>query len=116
MRTKFLKLRVLTPEGVILDEGTLMSVNIPLADDCPIGIRPGHAPLIAETIKGIVHFRGPEKEGEIKLHAGILEIRDNEIIILSPGEVSIISPEITQPSESEYDRLMNTLVENFTLK
>jgi F0F1-type ATP synthase epsilon subunit len=116
MRSDFLRLRVLTPGGVILYEGTLTSVNIPLADNCPIGIRPGHAPLIAETIKGIVHYRGPEKECEIKLHAGILTIRDNEITVLSPGEVSTISLEITQPTETEYDRLMNTLVENFTLK
>jgi F0F1-type ATP synthase epsilon subunit len=116
MRSEFLKFRVLTPEGPILEVDQLTSVNIPLADDCPIGIRPGHAPLIAETIKGIVHYRGPEKKGEIKLHAGILNIRDNEIIVLSPGEVSTISPEIIQPSATEYDRLMNTLVENFTLK
>lgn len=116
MRSDFLKLRVITPEGVILDESTLISVNIPLADDCPIGVRPGHAPLIAETIKGIVHYRGPEKQGEITLHAGVLDIRDNEIIVLTPGEVSTISPNITQPSKSEYDRLMNTLVETFTLK
>lgn len=116
MRREFLKLRVLTPEGTILETDKLSSVNIPLADDFPIGIRPGHTPLIGETKKGVVHYRGTDKDGEIRLHAGILNIRDNEIVILCPGAVSTISPEITQPSETEYDRLMNTLVENFTLK
>lgn len=116
MISGFLKLRILTPEGVILDEDTLTSINIPLADDCPIGIRPGHAPLIAETKKGVVRYWGSEKVGDITLHAGILEIRDNEITILSPGEVSTISPEITHPSATDYDRLMDTLVENFSIK
>ena len=115
MSSESLILRVFTPEGTILEADSLSSVNVPLADDCPIGIRPGHAPLIAETKKGIVHYRGQHQEEIIQLHAGILEIRDNEIIILTSGEVSTISPEITQPTELEYERLMKTLVEKLSL-
>lgn len=115
MSSESLKLRVFTPEGTILEADSLRSVNVPLADDCPIGIRPGHAPLIAETKKGAVHYRGHHQDERINLHAGILEIRDNEIIILTPGEVSTISPEITQPTELEYERLMKTLIEKLNL-
>lgn len=115
MSTEFLKLKILTPEGAVLETDSLTSVNVPLADGCPIGIRPGHAALIAETEQGTVHYRGPNQEDKIKLHAGVLDIRDNGIIILTPGEVSKIPSEITQPSETEYDRLMNTLVENISL-
>lgn len=115
MSSESLKLRVFTPEGTILEADSLNSVNVPLADDCPIGIRPGHAPLIAETKKGTVHYRGHYQVERINLRAGILEIRDNEIIILTPGEVSTISPEITQSTEVEYERLMKTLVETLSM-
>ncbi len=115
MSSNSLKLKILTPEGSLLEAGSLDSVNVPLADDCPIGIRPGHAPLIAETNKGKVLYRESNHEKQIELHAGVLEIRDNVVLILSPGEVSTIPQEITQPSETEYDRLMNTLVEKFNV-
>jgi len=115
MSQQLLTLKILSPDGIILTEESLYAVNAPLADGFPIGIRPGHAPLIAETEQGIVHYRNNKGKRGKNLHAGVLEIRDNQIIILTTGEVSKISPEITQRKESEYDRLMNTLIEKFSL-
>lgn len=110
-----LSLNVLTPEGSILDEEALYSVNVPLADGCPIGIKPGHAPLIAETIQGLVRFRSSDGENQIELHAGVLDIRDNQVIILTPGKVSATPLEITEESENDYDRLMTSLIEKLDL-
>ena len=110
-----LRLKILTPEGSILEAEALNSVNIPLADGCPIGIRPGHTPLIAETVQGTVYYQSSNQQDKIELHAGILDLRDNLVIILTSGEVSTIRPDVAQSSQTEYDRLMNTLVEKFKL-
>lgn len=105
-----LSLKILTPEGSILDIDGLYSINIPLADGSPICIRPGHAPLIAETVQGTVEYRN-EKGQEIQLHAGVIDIKNNIITILTPGKVSITPQEIIEPVEKEYNRLMRTLVD-----
>ena len=109
-----LSLRILTPEGNILDVYELYSVNLPLADGFPIGIRPGHAPLIAETAQGVVKYRNDETQ-EIECHAGVLDIKDNVVTILTPGEVTTAPREIVEPEEKEYDRIMRTLVEKLDI-
>ncbi len=115
MNQKLLELRVLTPDGSLVEANALISINIPLSDGCPIGIRPGHAPLIAETQRGTVFYKESGQENKINLHPGLLEIRDNLVIILTPGEITSLPSENSQPSETEYDRLMKTLLENFGL-
>lgn len=114
-RETLLSLEILTPEGTLLEADSLFSVNIPLADGSPIGIRPGHAPLIAETVQGSVRFRSDEGERQIELHAGVLDIRDNRVIILTHGKVSGTPLEIVDGSETEYDRLMGSLIEKINL-
>jgi len=106
-----LHLKILTPEGIILETDALTGVNVPLADGLPIGIRPGHAPLIAETVEGSVRYRTPNSEAAIELHAGVLEIRENDIIILTAGKVSTTPPEVSKQPEKAYDRLMQTLID-----
>ena len=117
MRQKKLRLEILTPEGKLLGADSLISVNIPLADGCPIGIKPGHAPLIAETEQGTVHFQGSNQEqNEIKLHPGVLNIRKNLVTILTPGELSTSPTEMIKTSETEYKRLITTLINHFNLQ
>ena len=106
-----LTLKVLTPEGILYKEENLYAVNIPLADGCPIGVRPGHAPLIAETDQGKVQYRSSGSENEIHLHAGVLDIRDNMIILLTAGEVEKTPEAIAEAVPTEYDRLMQTLIQ-----
>ena len=115
MKRGSLELKILTPEGSLIEADSLESINVPLADDFPIGIRTGHAPLIAETIKGKVIYRGSSQENQIELHAGVLEIRENMVVILTPGKVSSMPREINQPSVTEYERLMNTLAEKLNV-
>lgn len=111
-----LTLKVLSPEGIIFEEEKLNAVNIPLADGCPIGIRPGHAPLIAETEQGKIRFRSAGSDNEINLHAGVLDIRDNLIILLTAGEVEKTPESIAEPIPTEYDRLMQTLIQQIQLE
>jgi F-type H+-transporting ATPase subunit epsilon len=109
-KKSLLGLRVLTPEGAILETAHLNAVNVPLVDGGTIGIRPGHAPLIAETIKGPVTYRTSEGEEHIKLLAGVLDIRLNTVTILTAGEIYDAQREVAQASKTEFNRLMQTLV------
>jgi F0F1-type ATP synthase epsilon subunit len=105
-----LTLRVLTPEGVILEVVALEAVSVPVADGGTIGLRPGHAPLIAETAKGAVYFRSETDAGSIELHPGILDISNNHVTILTAGEILQAPDEIIKPAETDFNRLMQTLV------
>jgi F0F1-type ATP synthase epsilon subunit len=106
-----LTLKILSPEGLLFEEEGLDAVNIPLADGYPIGIRPGHAPLIAETLKGKIHYRSVHQEDEVLLHAGVLDIRDNVVILLTAGKVEKTSESLAEPVPTEYDRLMQSLIQ-----
>jgi len=112
MEQPSLTLKVLTPEGSLIDQGNLMGITLPLANDYPIGIRPGHAPLIAETVQGRIKYRKSGEISTIDLHAGVVEIRDNVVTILTPGEID--KTEQVSATEKEYDRLMRTLVQQVT--
>ena len=105
---KLLTFNVLTPEGIILEKANLLSMNVILADGRPIGIRPGHAPLIAATINGAVSLRDFNDENEIQLHAGILEIRDNSVTIVTAGLLDHEPSKLDH--DLEYSRLMQTLI------
>ena len=105
-----LTLKVLTPEGLVLEKKGLVAVTIPLADRGPIGIRDGHAPLIAETEQGNIYYRSDISEEKILLHAGVLDVRDNSIILLTAGEVEKTPEAVSQSGPTEYDRLMQTLI------
>lgn len=94
-----LTLRVLSPDGSSLKADHLLEVLIPLADGGPIGIRPKHAPLIAETVSGPVRYQTNDEILEIELLAGILSIRDNVVTILTAGEM----PETEDSSKSSSD-------------
>lgn len=106
----WLLLQVLTPEGEIFRKENLTAVRIPLADGGSMGIRLGHAPLTGETTRGAVRFRTEEGHDEIELLPGVVDIRNNTVIILTAGEVNQSQPQATDPEETEFDRLMFTLV------
>jgi len=109
-----LTFQVLTPQGIIFELANLDSVNVHLADDCPIGIRPGHAPLIAETIAGSVTYRFENKIEHIDLYPGVLQIRDNVIKILTAGKFGEEKAELDDTVIKEYDRLMQTLIKKLS--
>jgi F0F1-type ATP synthase epsilon subunit len=105
-----LTLRIITPEGILFNKEDLNGINVPLADGCPIGIRPGHAPLIAQTEQGSIRYNSMHSKDEIHLYAGILDIRENIITVLTTGEVEKTPTPMAEPGLAEYDRLMQTLI------
>lgn len=102
-------LKVLTPEGVTLEVSQLTSVIVPLIDGGTIGIKPDHGPLIAETQQGIVRYQSETGHHSIELHPGVLDIRDNLVLILTAGEISDTPEVLTEPEEMEFNRLIKTL-------
>lgn len=107
--TTLLTLRVLTPEGAILEKEDLTSVIVPIVESGSIGIRPGHAPLIAEMAKGYIKYRTEFEQACIELLPGVLDIRSNNVVILTAGEVSQ-APVMLVEAETVFERLMQTLV------
>lgn len=105
-----LTLRILSPDGISIEKTDLTSVSVPLADGGWIGIKPGHTPLIAETVRGAIRFLSELGEDSIEVHPGVLDIRDNTVIILTAGNVSEEAGYVAEPTQMGLDRLMQTLV------
>ena len=105
-----LHLRVCTPDEVILNNEQVNWVNLKLADGGSIGIRPGHAPLLAETLTAPVYFEDESGEHLLFLEAGILQIERTRVTVLTQGLANIEDAE-EQPDEEEtrFDRLARVL-------
>ena len=102
-------LRILSPEGIILEAGGVLSVNVPLVDGGGIGIRPGHAPLIAETVHGNVHYQTANAEYQVDIMPGILSISSNVVTILTAYEVDENSLEAGLQQDHEFPRLIRAI-------
>lgn len=107
---KSLHLRVWTPDEVILDIGQVNWANLELADGGSIGIRPGHAPLVAETLTAPMYFEDESGEHFLFLEAGILQIERNRVTVLTPGLANVEDSK-DQPDKEDirFDRLARTL-------
>ncbi len=78
--TGLLVLKVLTPEGSIL-EGDVFEVTIP-GSEGELGVLPAHAALLTKIIPGALAYRAPEGQGTIAVGRGVAEIRDDRVIVL----------------------------------
>jgi F-type H+-transporting ATPase subunit epsilon len=78
--TGLLALKVLTPEGSIL-EGDVYEVTIP-GSEGELGVLPAHAALLTKVIPGALSYRAPEGQGTIALGKGVAEVRDDRVIVL----------------------------------
>jgi ATP synthase F1 epsilon subunit len=105
-----LTLRILSPDGQVLEASHLQEVIVSLADGGPIGIRPKHAPLIAETVAGNVTIVKPGEMVEVALFSGLLTVRDNIVTILTTGEVEEAEAQADAATEA-IDQLTEALEE-----
>jgi len=103
-----LRLLVLTPAETLLEVAEAAWVEMPLADGAPIGIRPGHAPLLAETATGPLRYADALGEHSRDLAAGILQIDRDGVTVLTSG-----GPQPSRASgadETHFKRLMEALL------
>jgi F-type H+-transporting ATPase subunit epsilon len=75
-----LVLRVLTPEGAIL-EGDVFEVSLP-GSEGELGVLPAHAALLTQIVPGPLAYRAPEGQGVIALGRGVAEVRDDRVTVL----------------------------------
>jgi F0F1-type ATP synthase epsilon subunit len=114
MPSSTLVFRVNTPDGLLIEEEGISSITVPLASGYPIGIRPGHARLIAETQKGKVRLHSAQNEQQYELHAGVLTIWNDVVTILTAGEAKNLEDSISSTDTVKGNRLLETLGQKFT--
>ena len=78
--TGMLVLRVLTPEGAVL-EGDVFEVSLP-GSEGELGVLPAHAALLTQIVPGPLAYRAPEGQGVIALGRGVAEVRDDRVTVL----------------------------------
>ena len=81
-----LRLHVLTPVETLLEVEETRWVHARLADGAGITIYPGHAPLLAETISGVLRYADTRGEHEVEASTGILHVQGNRITLFTGGE------------------------------
>lgn len=79
----FLSLEVHSPSGLRIQIERISSLNVRLDDGSLLGIRPGHARLIASAAKGVLHYIADGKHSTLKVEAGFLTVNDNVVKILT---------------------------------
>lgn len=83
MADKTLKLEVITPEQIALqDEST--SVVVPGVDG-ELGIWPNHAPLLAGLKPGVITYKTASGTEKLVVSGGFIEIANNVISIIAPA-------------------------------
>jgi F0F1-type ATP synthase epsilon subunit len=108
---KPLRLMVLTPAKTLLDVAEVAWVQVQLSDGGGIGIYPGHAPLLAETVTAPVRYADESGEHALDLEAGILQVELDGVTIFTSGTAQ--TSEVSETSEvsdgAHFDRLARAL-------
>jgi F0F1-type ATP synthase epsilon subunit len=108
-------LRAATAEEVWLDEPRVTWVRLPLADGGSIGIRPGHAPLLAETVAGTLRYGTESAEHSVAVDRGILQIHEHgvDIFAAQPNDATATAapPDSISADVARFDRLARTLLQ-----
>ena len=93
---------VLTPIKTLLDVEGVAWVQVRLADGGGIGIYPGHAPLLAETVTAPLRYANGSGEHTLDLEAGILQVDGEGVTVFTsgPAQTSAVS-EILEVSEEQ---------------
>ncbi|MBN1811593.1 MAG: F0F1 ATP synthase subunit epsilon [Anaerolineae bacterium] len=106
-------LTVLTPEQVLLEAEEVTQVQAQLADGGPIGIYPGHAPLLAETVAAPLRYADASGEHVLDLGAGILQVNGEGVTVFAGRAKPCEGSEPSQGSEEDdrhFDRLAQELL------
>jgi F0F1-type ATP synthase epsilon subunit len=102
-----LRLRVMTPTEILLDVRDVVHVSIQLADGGSIGLKPGHAPLLAETVAAQLTYRIGETEQRFEAQAGILFVEGGVVTIFTSGSGQF---QIDDSGTEGFDRLASSLL------
>ena len=107
------RLTVLTPEQTLLDVHRVAWVQAQLADGGPIGVYPGHAPLLAQTVAAPLRYQDPSGEHTLDLNAGILQVSGEGVTVFASTMTSEVSgePQVRTSSEVSQDERFDRLAQ-----
>ena len=74
-----MKLKIISPEKVVY-KGEVERVSLPGS----LGfftVLKDHAPLVSSVVEGKIVYLEAEGEKEMEIESGVVEVRDNEVII-----------------------------------
>ena len=97
------RLVVLTPGETLLDVTGVTRIQVQLADSGGLGIYPGHAPLLAETVTAPLTYWDSDGEHSLEVSAGILHIRGTQVSIFTSG--------LTRPRDTSPERFASAAAE-----
>ena len=81
-----MKLEIVTTEEIVFTGNVdYVSVN---SVDGQIGILPNHISLISELDKGNLMWRDGNKEKDVAINGGFIEVMDNNVTILIDGTLN----------------------------
>ena len=80
-----LRLSIISPTDPLVINQEVAWLQARLADGGSIGIWPGHAPLLADTVAGPIRYSDGESEHTLELPAGVLHIDSTGATLLIPG-------------------------------
>ena len=90
---ELLRLRVWSPAETVADVEGVQWVHVELSQARPLTIWPGHAPLLAETTAESLSYADDAGTHTLSLSPGMLQVRENEVLILVGGGVLQASEE-----------------------
>jgi F-type H+-transporting ATPase subunit epsilon len=107
-----LRLMVLTPAETLLDVAEVAWVQVQLSDGGGIGIYPGHAPLLAETVTAPLRYADELGEHALDLEAGILQVERDGVTIFTNGlaQTSEVSETLEVSEGARFERLAQALL------
>lgn len=106
-----MRLRVSTPEETWLDASDVSQVQAWLADGGSIGIRPGHAPLLAETVPGPLHYADADGEHRVDLDRGILRVHEGGVDLFASADGPAEGLLDVDEKEERFERLARALLQ-----
>ncbi len=74
-------LEIITPDKKVF-RGEVSEASFPGASGA-FQVLKNHAPLIAVLVKGLVSFQTHDEKKSMTVDGGVVEVRDNEIILLA---------------------------------
>jgi len=77
-----LKLKIITPEKILVDEDNVTAVYA-RAVDGELGILPGHIPYMTALEIAVTRYFAGDKEEFVSVIGGILQVGAGEVVILS---------------------------------
>lgn len=83
-----MKLIIVTPEGVVVDEDKISSVTVPCLAG-RIGILDHHTPMLTMVTKGVIFYKKEESDKTFELNVpnGIAKVENNSLKIVLDGKI-----------------------------